>query len=70
MSNTISLNKREVQRLYELFNTIHETGEYGVVTLNQTGDNGIGSNLTATFFISHKDSVGTYTVTITDESHW
>ena len=69
-TKTIKLNRREVERLYDLFNTLHETGNYGVVTLAQINDNGMGSMLTATFVVTHKEIEGEFTVTISDESDW
>ena len=69
-TKTIKLNRREVERLYDLFNTLHETGNYGVATLAQINDNGIGSMLTATFVVTHKEIEGEFTVTISDESDW
>jgi len=67
---TITLNRREVDRLKELFDELHETGDFGSVILAQHGDNGIGTVLTATFVVTHKDIDGEFTVTITDEEHW
>ena len=69
-TKTIKLNRREVERLYDLFKTLHETGNYGVATLAQINDNGIGSILTATFVVTHKEIEGEFTVTISDESDW
>ena len=50
--NTIRLCKREVERIKELFDTIHTTGNVGFVTLTQHDeDSGIGYELRATFQI-------------------
>jgi hypothetical protein len=68
--NTIKLNRREVEKLYILFNTMNESEDYGYVTLKQTTENGIGSVLTATFYVTHKETEGEFIVTITDESNW
>ena len=68
--NIIKLNRREVEKLYNLFNTMNECDDYGYVTLEQTIDNGIGTNLKATFCVTHKETEGEFTVTITDESDW
>lgn len=69
MSN-ITLNRRELYKLYELFNTLNVSEDWGTVTLYQNNDSGIGSVLTATFVIEHKDVDGEFTVTISDESNW
>jgi hypothetical protein len=68
--NTIRLNQKEIEKLYELFNTMNECEDYGSVTLAQTNANEIGSSLTATFYVTHKEVEGEFTVTITDESNW
>lgn len=68
--STIRLNHREVNRLKELFDILNESREYGSVTLDQYSQNEIGTVLTATFVVTHKDIDGEFTVTITDESHW
>ncbi len=68
--NNIRLNQREVNRLKELFDLLNELKDYGSVTLNQDNESGIGSVLTATFAITHKDIDGEFTVTISDESNW
>lgn len=67
---TINLNRREVDRLKELFDLLHETGNFGSVVLAQQGDNGIGTVLTATFVVTHKEVEGEFTVTISDEDNW
>ena len=52
--NTIRLCKREIERIKELFDTIHTTGNVGFVTLTQHDeDSGIGYELRATFQITH-----------------
>ena len=69
--NTIRLCKREVERIKELFDTIHQTGDVGFVTLTQNDeDSGIGYELRATFQITHKDTDGDFVVTITDHRDW
>ena len=68
--NTINLNRREVERVYELFNRLNESGDIGSVILIQEDTNGIGSVLTATFYVTHKDEEGEFTVSITDEKDW
>ena len=68
---TITLNSRELARLTELFNTLNESKDYGYVTLYRESDNnGIGSVLTATFVITHKEIDGEFTVTISDQNDW
>ena len=68
--NTVRLSRRELEKLYKLFDVMNESEDYGSVTLAQTGDNGIGTTLTATFYVTHKETEGEFTVTITDESDW
>ena len=70
MMKTITMNRREVERLYALFNQLNESGDHGSVTLSQKNSNGIGSVLTATFIVTHKDEEGEFTVIISDESDW
>lgn len=67
---TIRLCRREIDRIKELFDELHETGDFGSVVLAQHGDNGIGTVLTATFVVTHKDVEGEFTVTISDEDNW
>ena len=40
--NKIILNRVAVDRLYELFNKINQSKDFGHVTLESEGDNGIG----------------------------
>lgn len=68
--NKIVLNVEAVERLYKLFNTLNESKDFGHVTLESEGDNGIGDTITATFDIIHKDIDGQFKVTITDENDW
>ncbi len=68
--NTVRLSRRELEKLYKLFDVMNESEDYGSVTLAQTGDSGIGSVLTATFYVTHKDTEGEFTVTITEDSDW
>ena len=69
--NTIRLCKREVERIRELFDTIHQTGNVGFVTLTQDAeDSGIGYELRVTFQITHKNTDGDFVVTITDHRDW
>ena len=69
--NTIRLCRREIGRISELFDTIHQTGDVGFVTLTQQDEeSGIGYELRATFQITHKDTDGDFVVTITDHRDW
>jgi len=69
--NIIRLRKRELNRIKELFDTIHTTGDVGFVTLTQHDEeSGIGYELKASFQITHKDNVGDFVVTITDHKDW
>ena len=69
--NTIRLCKREIERIKELFDNIHTTGNVGFVTLTQDAeDSGIGYELRATFQITHKNTDGDFVVTITDHMDW
>jgi len=69
--NTIRLCKREIERIKELFDTIHTTGNVGFVILTQHDEeSGIGYELRATFQITHKDTDGDFVVTITDHRDW
>ena len=69
--NTIRLCKREIERIKELFDTIHTTGNVGFVTLTQhDAESGIGYELRATFQITHKNTDGDFVVTITDHRDW
>lgn len=66
----ITLGRREVKKISELFDLLDESGDYGWVKLNQSEDNGIGTVLTATFAVTHKLIEGEFTVVITDEEDW
>ena len=69
--NTIRLCRREIERIKELFDTIHTTGNVGFVTLTQHDEeSGIGYELRATFQITHKNTDGDFVVTITDHRDW
>ena len=68
--NKITLNARELQKVYDLFNKMNESSDYGTIELEQSGDNGIGTVLKATMYVTHREVEGDFTVTITDESDW
>jgi hypothetical protein len=67
---TIHLNRAEINRLQELMDTLYKDKKWGSVVLDVSGDNGIGSVLTATFIIQHDGIDGEFTVTISDERDW
>ena len=65
--NTIRLSKRELERINELLDSMC----VGFVTLTQDSeDSGIGYELKATFRITHQNTDGEFTVTITDHNDW
>ena len=66
----IRLNARELQKIYDMFQTMNESSDYGSITLESSNENEIGSVLKATMYVTHKDVEGDFTVTITDESDW
>lgn len=68
--NKITLNARELEKIYTIFNQMNESSEYGAVTLEQSDNTGIGSTLTATMYVTHREVEGDFTVTITDEKDW
>ena len=68
--NTIRLNRRELNRILELLNLFNDMGDYGCVELVQESDSGIGSILTAKFYIKLKEVDGEFSVVITDEEQW
>ena len=65
----IRLTARELQKVYDLFNKMNE-GELSTIELKQSKGNGIGTILTATMYVTHRDVEGDFTVTITDEMEW
>lgn len=66
----IQLNKNEIQKLSELFEKMNECDSYGTVTLTQEGNNSIGTSLKATFYVTHKEVEGEFTVNITTDEDW
>lgn len=71
--NKITLNARELQDVMNLFNKINEPTlctDFESISLEQSGESGIGSILKATMYIKHKDVEGEFTVIISDESNW
>jgi hypothetical protein len=69
--NKITLNARELQEVFDFFNKMNESSDYGTIVLEQSDDgNGIGTILTATMYVTHRDMEGDFKVTITDENDW
>jgi len=68
--NKITLNARELEKIYTIFNQMNEGIDYGTITLEQSDNTGIGSVLTATIYVTHREVEGDFTVTITDEKYW
>lgn len=66
----IRLTARELQKIYDMFQKMNESGDYGSIILESSNENEIGSVLKATMYVTHKDVEGDFTVTITDESDW
>ena len=68
--NKIRLTAKEVQKVYDFFQTMNESSDYGYIELEQSDENGIGSILKASMYVTHKEVEGEFTVTITDENAW
>ena len=68
--NKITLNAREMEEVYQFFNNMNESSDYGSITLEQSENTGIGCTLKATVYVTHKDVEGDFTVSITDENDW
>lgn len=68
--NKITLNARELQKVYDFFSQMNESSDYGTVTLESSNESGIGSVLKATMYVTHRGLEGDFTVSITDESDW
>jgi hypothetical protein len=68
--NKIILSIKEVKRIYELMEKINKSDQWNSVELVSESCSGIGSILTATFNVTHKDVEGSFKVSITDESNW
>ncbi len=64
--NKITLNAREIQKIYDLFNKMNESTDFGTIELEQSESTGIGSILTATMIVTHREVEGEFTVTISD----
>jgi hypothetical protein len=68
--NTVRLNRRELNRINEILNKLHGDASHTSVELIQEGDNGIGTVLTAKFYLNYKDVPGEFSVVISDEKDW
>lgn len=68
--NKIVLNARELQKIYDLFNKMNESSDYGTIELQQSDSTEIGSILKATMYVTHREVEGDFTVTVTDEGDW
>lgn len=68
--NKIRLTAKEVQKVYDFFQKMNESSDYGYIELEQTEGGGIGSILEATMYVTHKEVEGEFTVTITDQMEW
>jgi len=68
--NKITLNARELQKIYDLFNKMTDSKDFETIELEQSESDGIGSILKATMYIKHREVEGKFTVTISDEMEW
>jgi hypothetical protein len=71
MKNEITLNCRELKRIQSIAEEIYGTdpNDWASIRINMDSCE-IGSTVTATYNLVHKDLVGEFTVTITDEENW
>jgi Ca2+-binding EF-hand superfamily protein len=58
----LTLTPKEIKKLYEMFNTLHETEDYGTIELNELDD----STITATFSVTHREVEGEFTVILSE----
>lgn len=70
MMNKIILNRRELDQISEILQKLHGDAGHASVELIQEADYGIGSILTAKFYLKYKDIPGEFSVIITDENNW
>ena len=69
--NKITLNARELQKIYDLFNKMADSKDFETIELEQSNTgNGIGLVLKATMYVTHQEVEGEFTVTISDEMEW
>ncbi len=68
--NRITINRRELAQVNEILEKLHGDASHASVELVQEGDNGIGTVLTAKFYLKYEDIPGEFSVVITDERNW
>ena len=68
--NKITINRRELDRILEILEKLHGDMSHASVELIQEGGNGIGTVLTAKFYLNHLSIPGEFSVVITDENNW
>jgi len=68
--NRITINRSELNRINEILHKLHGDMDHASVELIQEGDNGIGTVLTAKFYLNYQDIPGEFSVVITDENNW
>ena len=68
--NRITINRRELNQINEILYKLHGDMSHASVELIQEGDNGIGTVLTAKFYLNYQDIPGEFSVVITDENNW
>ena len=68
--NKITLNARELQKIYDLFNKMADSKDFETIELEQSDGAGIGTILKATMYVTHQEVEGEFTVTISDEMDW
>ena len=70
MMNKITINRRELDRILEILEKLHGDMGHASVELIQEGGNGIGTVLTAKYYLNHLSIQGEFSVVITDEKNW
>ena len=71
MKNEIVLNCRELKRISSIAEELYGANPTDWSSVRISIDScEIGSTVTATYNIKHKELVGEFTVTITDEENW
>ena len=68
--NRITINRSELNRINEILHKLHGDMGHASVELIQEGGNGIGTVLTAKFYLNYQDIPGEFSVVITDENNW
>ena len=68
--NKITLNARELQKIYDLFNKMADSKDFETIKLEQSDGVEIGTILKATMYVTHREVEGEFTVTISDEMDW